>query len=63
MTSAVANEAEQGEPPTGFADVLRIRAFVVLYAAEMQSIAGDQLARVALSVLVFDETGSALATA
>jgi MFS family permease len=63
MGSAATKDAEEGIAPIGFADVLRIRAFAVLYAAEMQSIAGDQLARVALSVLVFDETGSALATA
>lgn len=46
-----------------FSDVLRIRVFLLLYAAETQSIVGDQLARVALSVLVFEETGSAPATA
>jgi predicted MFS family arabinose efflux permease len=34
----------------------------VLYGAETQSIVGDQLARVALSVLVFDRTHSASAT-
>lgn len=47
----------------GFRDVLRERTFVVPYLAEMQSIAGDQLARVALSVLVYDQTGSSPATA
>ncbi len=61
-----------GEPPVGvgsaarptrFTDVLRIPVFAVLYAAETQSIVGDQLARVALSVLVFQRTGSAAATA
>jgi hypothetical protein len=49
--------------PTRFTDVLRIPVFAVLYAAETQSIVGDQLARVALSVLVFQRTGSAAATA
>jgi hypothetical protein len=35
----------------------------VLFLGEMQSIVGDQLGRVALSVLVFERTGSATATA
>lgn len=43
--------------------VLRVPAFTVVWAAELQSIAGDQLARVALAVLVFTRTGSAVATA
>src|SRR5262249_36116613 len=34
---------------TGFSDVLRNRNFAALFGAEMQSIIGDQLARVALS--------------
>ena len=54
------------DPPESrirIADVLRIRVFAVLYAAEIQSTVGDQLARVALSFLVFERTGSAAATA
>lgn len=43
--------------------MLRVRAFAVLFTAETQSIVGDQLARVALSVLVFQQTGSDAATA
>ncbi|WP_375477135.1 MFS transporter [uncultured Jatrophihabitans sp.] len=50
-------------PTPGLQTLLRIRAFRVLYAAEAQSVAGDQLARVALAVLVFDRTSSAVATA
>jgi MFS family permease len=46
-----------------FKDVLRNRTFLVLYSAEIQSVIGDQLARVALSVLVFHRTGSVAATA
>jgi predicted MFS family arabinose efflux permease len=42
---------------------LRNRTFAVLFAAEMQSLVGDQIARVALSVLAFDRTHSALAAA
>ena len=51
-----------GERSPSFLDALRTRAFGVVFAAEAQSIAGDQLARVALSVVVFHETGSAAAT-
>ncbi len=47
----------------GFAEVLRIPVFGLLFLAEAQSLIGDQLARVALSVLVYDATGSAPATA
>jgi hypothetical protein len=46
-----------------FAAVLRIREFRVLWVADAQSAIGDQLARVALSVLVFQRTDSALLTA
>jgi predicted MFS family arabinose efflux permease len=46
-----------------FADVVRTPVFAVLFSAEVLSIAGDQLGRVALSVLVFVGTGSAAATA
>jgi predicted MFS family arabinose efflux permease len=46
-----------------FAAVLRIREFRVIWLADAQSAIGDQLARVALSVLVFQRTSSALLTA
>jgi predicted MFS family arabinose efflux permease len=46
-----------------FVDVLRFPEFRVLWLADAQSMAGDQLARVALSVLVFERTASALLTA
>jgi len=48
---------------TGFAGVLRRREFRVLWLADIQSLLGDQIARVALAVLVFDRTQSGLATA
>jgi hypothetical protein len=60
---ARAHGAAEHDSRPGFAAVLRIRAFSVLYAAETQSTVGDQLARVALSILVFRRTGSAAATA
>jgi predicted MFS family arabinose efflux permease len=50
-------------PRTTFADVLRVREFRWLWLAGVQSQVGDQLARVALSVLVFDRTGSPLEAA
>jgi predicted MFS family arabinose efflux permease len=50
-------------PRVSFLDVLRVPEFRVLWLADAQSMAGDQLARVALSVLVFERTSSALLTA
>ncbi len=50
-------------PAAGFTSLLRIREFRLLWLADVQSLVGDQLARVALSVLVYDRTGSGLATA
>ncbi len=47
----------------GFAAVLRGREFRLLWLADAQSLLGDQLARVALSVLVYDRTRSGLLTA
>jgi MFS family permease len=57
------NGVEAHERRIRFVDMLRVRAFAVLWGTETQSIVGDQLARVALSVLVFERTSSATATA
>lgn len=46
-----------------FATVLRVPEFRALWFAEAVSMAGDQLARVAVSVLVFNQTGSPALTA
>ncbi|HZZ97518.1 MAG TPA: MFS transporter [Jatrophihabitantaceae bacterium] len=46
-----------------FLSLFTSREFATLWLAGAQSQIGDQLARVALSVLVFDRTGSGLATA
>ncbi|MDT0260983.1 MFS transporter [Jatrophihabitans lederbergiae] len=46
-----------------FRDVLRNREYRSLWIADAQSMAGDQLARVALSVLVFERTSSSVLTA
>jgi MFS family permease len=45
---------------SGLGPVFRVAEFRVLWAAELFSIAGDQLARVALAVLVYGRTGSAV---
>ncbi|MGK4593946.1 MFS transporter [Amycolatopsis sp. w19] len=47
----------------GLVDSLRVGEFRALWSAEGVSILGDQLARVALAVLVFDRTSSAVLTA
>jgi hypothetical protein len=47
----------------GFRDVFAIAEFRSLWLAQMLSVAGDQLARVALTVLVYDRTRSALLAA
>lgn len=49
--------------PASFREVFAVGEFRALWSAELLSIMGDQLARVALSVLVFDRTGSAGLTA
>lgn len=46
-----------------FRDVLSVREFAGLWGAWVLSVVGDQIARVALSLLVFDRTGSAAWTA
>jgi predicted MFS family arabinose efflux permease len=48
---------------TSFADVVKVKEFRWLWIARVQSQVGDQLARVALSVLVFERTHSPLETA
>ena len=45
---------------SGLGAVFRAAEFRVLWSAELFSIAGDQLARVALAVLVYGRTGSAV---
>jgi Transmembrane secretion effector len=63
MTSDGPRRAAPLAPPVHFIDVLRSRVFRALYLAETQSVLGDQLARVALSVLVFEQTHSTSETA
>jgi predicted MFS family arabinose efflux permease len=51
-----------GEAPASFREVLAIREFRALWFAQMQSRFGDQLARLAIAILVFDRTNSPLLT-
>ena len=48
---------------TSFRDVFAVAEFRVLWLAQLLSVVGDQLARVALTVLVYDQTRSALLAA
>ncbi len=50
-------------PRATFGDVFRVTEFRALWLAQLQSVAGDQLARVALTFLVYDRTRSALLAA
>jgi MFS family permease len=47
----------------GFREVLAVREFRALWAADLLSVAGDQLARVGLAVLVYAQSSSASLTA
>lgn len=47
----------------GFREVLAVAEFRALWSAEVISVCGDQLARVALSILVYQRTSSAALTA
>ncbi len=53
--------AESGKPT--FREVFAVSEFRALWLAQLLSVVGDQLARVAMTVLVFDRTHSALWTA
>lgn len=46
-----------------FREVLAIREFRALYLAQTLSVVGDQLARIAVAVLIFNRTGSSTLTA
>jgi len=61
MASPVVTEASPAK--TTFLDVLAVREYRALWLAQLASVAGDQLARIALGVLVYDRTRSALLAA
>src|SRR5260370_7460818 len=60
-TAASRAPSRPGRPT--FREVFAVREFRALWLAQLLSVAGDQLARVAMTVLVFDRTHSALWTA
>jgi MFS family permease len=51
------------QSPSTFRQVFGVSEFRALWTAQVLSVAGDQLARVALTLLVFQRTGSALLSA
>jgi len=55
--------ADETERAAGYREVFAVGEFRALFGAQLLSVVGDQLARVALSILVFDRTGSAALTA
>jgi MFS family permease len=59
---APGDATEQAAKAT-FRDVFAVAEFRALWMAQLLSVVGDQLARVALTVLVYDRTGSALLAA
>jgi MFS family permease len=60
--TAVSRTPSRSGQPT-FREVFAVGEFRALWLAQLLSVAGDQLARVAMTVLVFDRTHSALWTA
>src|SRR5450759_33138 len=61
-TTAAAVVGRLEPVPATFGAVFAVPAFRVLWLAQVLSVVGDQLARVALSVLTFHRTGSPLLT-
>jgi MFS family permease len=55
--------AARADRPVTFAALFRVGEYRALWGSGLVSRAGDQLARVALALLVFDRTGSAFLTA
>jgi MFS family permease len=55
--------ASEQAATTTFRDVFAVAEFRALWLAQLLSVAGDQLARVALTILVYDRTRSALLAA
>ncbi|MDL5158805.1 MFS transporter [Actinomycetospora termitidis] len=56
-------DRREDDRPARFRDALAVPAFRRLWLGQLLSIVGDQVARVALAVLVFDRTASAALTA
>jgi hypothetical protein len=58
-TAARNGSANVSPRPATFRSVFAVREFRALWLAQVLSVAGDQLARVAMTVLVYDQTRSA----
>jgi len=56
---AYSSRPDPADEPATYSEVFAVAEFRWLWAAQLGSVIGDQLARVALAVLVFDRTGSA----
>ncbi len=56
-------EATERDRAATYREVFGVREFRYLFSAYLLSLAGDQLAKVALSIVVFERTGSALLSA
>ena len=56
--AAPAPAAERAPGRPGYRDVLRVREYRALFLAELWSFAGDQVAAVALAVLLYQRSGS-----
>jgi MFS family permease len=65
VTAQARDDAETGVPerPATFREVFAVREFRPLFGTYLLSTAGDELARVALTVLVYQRTGSPLLSA
>lgn len=63
MRCVISVERDGQRPVRGYVDLLRCRPYLGLLLSRVVSLVGDQLARVALTVLVFQRTGSALLSA
>jgi MFS family permease len=57
------NLVQEQARPTKYRDVFAVPEFRALWSAQLISVLGDQLARVALTILVYDRTNSALLAA
>src|SRR5215831_7107936 len=60
---SVGPPASAAAPSATFGEVFAVGEFRALWLAQVLSVAGDQLARVALTLLVYVRTGSALLAA
>jgi MFS family permease len=60
MAGSVTTTTEPRTARPGYRDLLAVREYTAIWAAQLLSILGDQLARLALTVLVYNRTGSPL---